>query len=120
LSRPVASVLLAADFDLYLLILAAGLAGMWWVPDPRFKVLAVMAVLLTMGVHVLANAIPRFHIPILPILCLYTGALAARRPGPVRRWQRWGGWATLALLAVIVAIGWQRSAGPALDALNRL
>lgn len=110
--------LLATDLDLYLLLLAAGIAGLWWMPDPPFKVLVVMAVLLTLGVHVLANAIPRFHVPILPLFCLYAGALAGRPSRALPGWQRLGGWLTLALFAAVIAIGWERSLGPALEMLR--
>ncbi|MDY7092030.1 MAG: glycosyltransferase family 39 protein [Acidobacteriota bacterium] len=126
LSRSTAVVLLSTEVGLYLLLMVAALAGLWLVPDPHFKPLMLAALLLTIGVHVLANAIPRFHVPILPLLMLYAGALLGALSGSVgllsraQRWRWAGAAATVGLFLLLVAAGWQRSMEPAFKALEKL
>jgi hypothetical protein len=122
LNRSTAVVLLTTDVGFYLFLLAASLAGLWLVPDPELKPLVLGALLLVIAVHVLANAIPRFQVPVLPQLMIYAGALAgsAGSLGTAERWRWAGAAATVGLFLLLVAVGWQRSMGPALNALEKL
>jgi 4-amino-4-deoxy-L-arabinose transferase-like glycosyltransferase len=85
--------------------LAFGILGLWLVPGDRFKVLALAALGLLHGVHWIANAVPRFLVPVLPIFALYAGALIAR-PAVLReapRW-RWLGAAICLALALLLPL----------------
>jgi hypothetical protein len=53
---------------------------------------------------------------------IYAGALAgsAGSLGTAERWRWAGAAATVGLFLLLVAVGWQRSMGPALNALEKL
>jgi hypothetical protein len=112
--------LIATDALGHYALLALGLVALWLVPGGGSKPLLVLALLYLCGVHVLANAIQRYHVVALPLLLLYVGPLlagGAARDGA--RWRRAGALASLALglgiplpasLAFLAAL-WERAGG---------
>ncbi len=119
--RAAAAALVASEAIGHYALIAAGLLGLWLVPGDRFKRLLLAALLLLHGVHWIANAVPRFLVPVLPIYALYAGALFARpRPGArPARWRVLGAAICLALALLLplprsfgaLAKAWSRAAG---------
>ena len=79
--RGVAALLVATEVAGHYALVGLGLLGLWLVPGDRFKRLLLAALLLLHGVHWIANAVPRFLVPVLPIYALYAGALLAAPRG---------------------------------------
>ena len=77
-TRTNALILLVTDLLGYALTMIPAILGLWLVPDRRLKSLVVMTLFMWLGVCWVANAMPRFHVPILPLLLLYSGPLLAR------------------------------------------
>lgn len=102
------AILVATDLLGHYAVMIAGIAALWLVPGGRLKPLLVLAVLYLHGVHVIANATPRFIVPILPILTLYVGPLWMRgtEGWAAERW-RWRG--CIATVAAFVLIPLPRS-----------
>ncbi len=101
--RAVAAWLIATEVVGHVGLVGLGLLGLWWVPGDRFKWLLLSAVLLLHGVHWIANAVPRFLVPVLPIYALYAGALLAGRrelPRP-SRWRALGAGLCVALALLL-------------------
>lgn len=90
--------LIATDALGHYALLALGLVGLWLVPGGGSKPLLVLALLYLCGVHVLANAIQRYHVVAVPLLLLYVGPLLTGAAGRrVPAWRRAGALASLAL-----------------------
>ena len=101
-SRIGAWLLVVTDVIGSLAMLAGGAFAFWVVPGDRLKWLLILAVLYLTGVHVVANATPRFVVPILPIVALYIGPLLVpREHRSVAGWQRVGAVATLVWLVAV-------------------
>ena len=111
-SRAGAALLIATDVVGTYGLMILGILGLWVVPGGRLKVLLVAAVFYLIGLHTIANATPRFAVPLLPIFALYVGPLFARStplrgstgavPGTLtRRWQRIGAGVTVAVFVLI-------------------
>jgi 4-amino-4-deoxy-L-arabinose transferase-like glycosyltransferase len=107
-SRLVGRLLVLTDVVGHYATFVPGLLALWLVPGDRLKLLAVLAVLHLQGVHTLANAVPRFAVPVLPLYALYAGALLSGEVvrGPGRRWRLAGG---LACAAAVVLLPLPRS-----------
>jgi hypothetical protein len=91
--------LIASDALGHYALLGLGLVALWLVPGGRTKPLVVLALLYLGGAHVLANAIQRYHVVLVPLLLLYVGPLLAGAAGPaIPRWRWAGAAATLALV----------------------
>ncbi len=101
--RLTARLLVVTDVLGHYALLVPGLLALWLVPGDRLKVLAVLAVLFLQGVHTLANAVPRFTVPLLPLYALYAGALLAGHAvrGPGRRWRLLAGAACVAAAVLL-------------------
>ena len=108
-----------------LLVLGLGAAALWLAPLGRTSTLAAAAVLFTLAVHIVANAVPRFLVPLIPLLALHGGALLAGgwRIDTGRRRLRWLWWAaaglTVILLIVSVAFRWETVVVTALELPRR-
>ena len=76
-STPRAHALIATDTLFYLLTMTLGLASLWLVRGGRLHILVVALCLFTYLIYMAANATPRFLVPLLPLLLLYTGPLLA-------------------------------------------
>jgi 4-amino-4-deoxy-L-arabinose transferase-like glycosyltransferase len=102
-SRLAGRLLVVTDVLGHYAIFVPGLLALWLVPGDRLKLLAVLAVLYLQAVHTLANAVPRFAVPLLPLYSLYAGVLAsgAAVRGPARRWRLAGGLACTAVLVLL-------------------
>jgi hypothetical protein len=102
-SRLAGRLLVVTDVLGHYAIFVPGLLALWLVPGDRLKLLAVLAVLYLQGVHTLANAVPRFAVPLLPLYSLYAGALVSGAVvrGPARRWRLAGGLACAAVLVLL-------------------
>ncbi|MCH2173082.1 glycosyltransferase family 39 protein [Myxococcota bacterium] len=87
----------------YYVFMLLGIAALWLVPGGGLKPLVVLAVLYVTGVHLIANATPRFHVPLLPLFAIYIGPLMAmgRGVGGLPRWQRVGAAITLVAFVLI-------------------
>ena len=85
--------------------LIPAVVALWVIPGGPVKWLAVLAVLYLNGIHVLANAFPRYHVVMLPIVFTYAGALAARSfdAKQVATW-RWVGAAASAAAFVLIPL----------------
>jgi 4-amino-4-deoxy-L-arabinose transferase-like glycosyltransferase len=101
--RLTARLLVVSDVLGHYAALIPGLLALWLVPGDRLKLLAVLAVLFLQAVHTLANAVPRFTVPLLPLYALYAGALVAGHAvrGPGRRWRLAAGLACVAALVLL-------------------
>jgi 4-amino-4-deoxy-L-arabinose transferase-like glycosyltransferase len=68
---------------------AAGLVGLWLVPDGRVKPLIVAIVVFFVCVHTIAFSTSRYRVPLLPLLALYVGPLmTGSRVRGRRAWLR--------------------------------
>ena len=105
-SRLGAVTLVATSLAGYLLTVVPGFAAFWLVVGDRLKPLAVLAVLQVAAVHILANANPRFLVPVLPLLALYAGpVMSGSLTGARLGWWRWAGaGATVAVCTVLPAL----------------
>jgi 4-amino-4-deoxy-L-arabinose transferase-like glycosyltransferase len=102
---------LAARLDdvesaLYILLMLIGLPALWLVPGGRTKTLIVGVILYFIAIHVVANSVARFRVPLLPLFALYTGPLLRGAAGP-GAWSRGrlagAALSTLLFVAVILA-----------------
>ena len=86
-----------------LVTMVLGIVGLWLVRDRGLKTLVVLAILQVTAVHVLAVAVPRFLVPILPLFALYVGPLfvGATDPGKPARWRLLGASACVAAYLLI-------------------
>ncbi len=98
----VARLLIATDALGHYGLLGLGLVALWLVPGGRTKPLLVLALLFLGGVHVLANAIQRYHVVLVPLLLLYVGPLLAGAAGRRIPPWRWAG--AVASLALVLGI----------------
>jgi len=94
-----------------------GLSALWLVSAGRLEPLLLIAVGSTWLVHVIANAIPRFVVPILPLVALLLGPLLLRAWAP-GAWRRAGAAATALLALVLLASRWEEDTAPVLRALK--
>ena len=104
--RPSAArALIVADVLGHYLTLIPGIIALWVVPGGRLKWLVVLAILFINGVHVLANAFPRYHVALLPLFLLYAGPLLTRSydRARVHSWQ-WAGAALTVLAFVLIPL----------------
>ena len=83
LSGPLAFLLVTYDVIGTLVVVGAGLAGLTVLTGSGLWQLAIGAVSLKFGVHILANATSRFLVPLIPVFAIFAGALVAER-GEVR------------------------------------
>lgn len=81
------------------LLFLPAILGLWLVRSRGAALLALLAILEVLGVHVLANAEPRFLVGIHPLFALFGGALLA---GCVER-ERLRSWRLVAAVACAVA-----------------
>jgi hypothetical protein len=86
----------------FLLIALAGLAGLALAPSRREVTLVALLVVYYTAVHMFILGDARFHLPLVPLLALYTAQLLVERTGrQARRWQKvLAGVLVLGLLAV--------------------
>jgi 4-amino-4-deoxy-L-arabinose transferase-like glycosyltransferase len=102
--RAGALVLVVTDVVGHAATVLAGLLALWLVTGDRLKPLAVLAIVQLLAVHVIANANPRFLVPVLPLLALYTGPLLTGWAAGPRVWWRWAG--GLGSVAAVAALAW--------------
>jgi hypothetical protein len=90
--RMSAYALIVTDVVGSLTVMILGILGLWLVRGHPLRLLAVLAILYVTSSHVIANTVPRFHVPLLPLFVLYIGPLLAGGMGreKVERW-RWVG-----------------------------
>lgn len=89
---------------LYVLLMLIGLPALWLVPGGRTKTLVVGVILYFIAIHVVANSVTRFRVPLLPLFALYAGPLVlghAARDGS-RSWRLLA--AAIALLVFLSVI----------------
>ena len=95
----------------YMLVLAGGALGVAIrrPADVRVHLLLLLPIAFTCAVHTLVFAHSRYHLPVMPLLMVYAGALAARPPcrADLRRPVFW---LAVAFLAAVAA-GWMWNAG---------
>ena len=105
---PVRRTLITLSILSTLLIMAAALPGLFWLPGGPTPRLLLVSVLLTFSIPVLITAISRYRVPAEPLmLVLAAGLVASAGAGrPPRRWE-WAavitGWVVLAILWLINA-----------------
>ena len=100
------------------LVLLLGVIGLWLTPFGRTSGLAAAAILFTFAVHTVANSVPRFLVPLTPLLALHAGAVLARAwdgDGRGRRGRWIAAGVTCALLVVAIAIQWDTTVTAAVD-----
>lgn len=103
-----AALIVASEVAGHYALIALGLLGLWLVPGDRVKWLLLAALGLLHGVHWIANAVPRFLVPVLPIYALFAGALLAH-PGALREAPRWRSVGALICLALALLLPLPRS-----------
>jgi hypothetical protein len=71
----------------YAFVATAGAAGIWLAPPSqlKFHFILLLPVLAIMGLHTIAFGHSRYHLPLVPILCIYGAALVFERLDLKRR-----------------------------------
>ena len=71
----------AAILAAYVLIAVVGAAGIWIAAprDKRLHAMLLLPMIVLVGAHAIAFGHSRYHLPLIPILSLYAGALAVER-----------------------------------------
>jgi 4-amino-4-deoxy-L-arabinose transferase-like glycosyltransferase len=101
----------------HLLLVAPGLLGLWLAREDPLKGIVLAMIGCSLAIYTVANATPRFFVPLLPLFHYYLGPLAAGRFEGASR-SRWiGGILTAALFIAIVLAQVPGELGPAWDAL---
>lgn len=90
----------------YVLVLAAGVFGaaVRRPADLRIHLLLLLLIAFTCAIHSLVFAHSRYHLPVMPLVMVYAGALLARPPARADL-RRPAFWLAAAFLAAVVA-GW--------------
>ena len=84
-----------------------GLMGLCLVRPGRTSLLLAASIGFTFAIHTLANAVPRFLVPLYPVFAIYAGGLLAGHIRPDGRRWRWPLALVLAALVIwAVAIQW--------------
>jgi 4-amino-4-deoxy-L-arabinose transferase-like glycosyltransferase len=96
----------------HLLLVAPGLAGLWLIRGDPLKWLAIALIVYVVAVYVVANATPRFLVPLLPLFYLYVGPLVTRGFREGGSWRRAGALATVVLFLTLVLPQVPRVLGP--------
>lgn len=99
------------------LLALAGLSALWLVSAGRLEPLLLCAIGSTWLVHVIANAIPRFVVPILPLVALLIGPFLLRAWAP-GAWRRVGAVATALFAIAALAARWDEETAPLRRALS--
>jgi len=60
------------------LVVSLGILGLAWARATPLRMPALLAIGSLLAVHVIANAVPRFAVPLQAVLAVYAGAIAAR------------------------------------------
>lgn len=99
----VVEVLIPVEAVVFSICFAMGILGLWLVPDPELKKLALTIIGVFLAIYIVGNAANRFRVPLLPFIFLYSGPLLT---GNVRRdrWRMLGAGLTLASFAILVAV----------------
>lgn len=63
----------------YILLMLAAVAGLFWGPDDRTKLLIAGLVVYMIALHAVVFGDGRFHLPLIPFLALYGGWMVAHR-----------------------------------------
>jgi 4-amino-4-deoxy-L-arabinose transferase-like glycosyltransferase len=106
----VTSLALAAIFcGSYAAVLLIGLFGVCCVPpiDLRNHFFLVMSILFPCAVHTLIFAHSRYHLPVIPLLTVYSAAAIVYRQAIWQRRRTWG-FLIATALSMMVAVGWFR------------
>lgn len=93
----------------YALVAVLGIAGIWLAPPPRWRVhlLLLVPLFVITGVHTIVYGHSRYHLPLIPVLALYGGAVLSWRPTPSVRLWRFATIGATACVALLLAI-WGR------------
>jgi len=66
----------------YVLVVVSGAAGIWLAPprDLRPHLVMLLPILLITGLHTITFGHSRYHLPLMPLFCVYGAALVVERP----------------------------------------
>jgi 4-amino-4-deoxy-L-arabinose transferase-like glycosyltransferase len=103
----------------HLLLLTPGLMALWLVRGDPLKWLVLLMIAYNLGVYVVANATPRFLVPLLPLFYLYVGPWLLEPSRESERWRRVGAVATAVVFVLIVLFRVPQDLGPAWNAVGR-
>ncbi len=94
-------------FGSYAAALFLGIFGFFLAPLPgrRSQVFLLLVIAYICGLHTLVFAHSRYHLPVMPLVLVFTAQAIAAQPALWRLWRRGTFWVAAALCAFIVC-GW--------------
>jgi 4-amino-4-deoxy-L-arabinose transferase-like glycosyltransferase len=116
LPTPVILALAALIMGTYAVMLFAGIYGMTMLPlaDRRLHWFLVLVVAYVCGIHTLVFAHSRYHLPVIPIVLLFSAVAIVNRRAIWERRKSWSfGFATALCLFIVGGWGWNFLAGDA-------
>ena len=102
----------------HLLLLTPGLMALWLVRDDRLRWIVLLMIAYSLSVYTIANATPRFLVPLLPLFYLYVGPLLTGALRGAPRWRWVGAVVTAALFVLIVLVQVPGELGPVWKGLS--
>jgi 4-amino-4-deoxy-L-arabinose transferase-like glycosyltransferase len=91
----------------YVIALFLGIFGLFLAPlgDARAQAFLLLMIAYICGIHTLVFAHPRYHLPIMPLVLVFTASAITARPFVWQRWRQRGFWLASGICAFLVA-GW--------------
>lgn len=109
----------AAGLAGHLLLVTPALMALWLIRGDPLKWIAVSMIAYSVAIYVIANATPRFLVPLLPLFYLYLGPLVAGGFRGGGRWRWAGAFVTAALFLILVLSQVPGELGPVWNAFGR-
>lgn len=72
---PLARPMIQVELVFYVLQLSIGLLALWLVPGGRLKLIAAGYILFSLAMYIVAMALHRYRVPLLPLFALFSGPL---------------------------------------------
>jgi 4-amino-4-deoxy-L-arabinose transferase-like glycosyltransferase len=103
----------------HLLLVTPALMALWLIRSDPLKWIALLMIAYSIAIYVVANATPRFLVPLLPLFYLYLGPWVAGGFRGGERWRWTGALVTAAIFLILVLSQVPGELGPVWNAIGR-